>query len=50
MTSHFTFVTNAAYGETPPTGMFMGAAVYAIVFNSILIVMAILIFRRRNFK
>lgn len=48
--SHFTFVTNAAYGEMPPAGMLVAAAAYAIVFNSILIVMAILIFSRRNFK
>ena len=48
--SHFSFVTNAAYGEIPPPAMFGGAILYAIVFDIILIAATILIFSRRNFK
>ena len=48
--SHFTFVTNAAHGETPPMSMFGGAFLYAVVFDVILIAATILIFSRRNFK
>ena len=48
--SHFTFVTNAAHGDVPPASMIGGAALYAVVFNAILIAATILIFSRRNFK
>lgn len=48
--SHFTFVTNAAYGEIPPANMTIGGVAYAIVVNVILVAGAILIFSRRNFK
>lgn len=48
--SHFTFVTNAAYGEVPPFDMIGGSILYALVFNAILVAAAILIFSRRNFK
>ena len=48
--SHFSFVTNASYGERPPPSMFGGAILYAIVFDAIIIAATILIFSRRNFK
>ena len=48
--SHFSFVTNAAYGETPPPSMLGGSILYAIVFDAIIIAATILIFSRRNFK
>jgi hypothetical protein len=48
--SHFTFVTNAAYGHRPSSTMFGGAFLYAVVFDVILIAGTILIFSRRNFK
>lgn len=48
--SHFTFVTNASHGDMPPASMIGFAALYAIVFNAILIAATILIFNRRNFK
>ncbi len=48
--SHFTFVTNAAYGEVPPVDMIFGSIAYALVINVILVTGAILIFGRRNFK
>jgi Cu-processing system permease protein len=48
--SHFTFVTNAAYGEVPPAQMLAGSAAYALVYNAVVIAAAILVFSRRNFK
>jgi ABC-type transport system involved in multi-copper enzyme maturation permease subunit len=48
--SHFSFVTNAAHGEVPPTMMVVEAAAYAVVFDVILMAATILIFSRRNFK
>ncbi len=48
--SHFTFVTNAAYGDVPPAAMIGGSLAYALIFNTILVLGAVLIFGRRNFK
>lgn len=48
--SHFTFVTNAAHGDLPPTTMVSGAILYAIVYNVVLMAATILVFSRRNFK
>ena len=48
--SHFTFVTNASHGDTPPAAMLGGSILYAIVFDVILIAAATIIFSRRNFK
>src|SRR4051794_928693 len=48
--SNFTFITESAHGVVPPAAMFWGAALYAVLFDVILITIAILIFSRRNFK
>ena len=48
--SHFSFVTNAAYGDVPPPSMLFGAILYAIVYDAVLIAIAMAIFKRRNFK
>jgi ABC-type transport system involved in multi-copper enzyme maturation permease subunit len=48
--SHFSFITNSAYGDFPPTSMLGGAILYAIFYNSILLLLTITIFRQRNFK
>jgi ABC-type transport system involved in multi-copper enzyme maturation permease subunit len=48
--SLFSFITNASNGNFPPLGMLFGAFVYALIYNSILLSIAILIFKRRNFK
>lgn len=48
--SVFSFITEASHGSLPPAPMFAGAAAYALVYNVILITIAILIFGRRNFK
>ena len=47
--SHFSFITNSAYGDVPPASMFVYAALYAAVYSSILIWATVLIFKRRNF-
>lgn len=48
--SFFSFITNAAHGDTPPLSLLSGAALYAVFYIAILLSIAILIFSRRNFK
>lgn len=48
--SHFSFITNSAHGDFPPANMIGGAILYALVYVSILLVITVLIFSRRNFK
>lgn len=48
--SHFSFATNAAYGDVPPMAMIGGSILYALVFDVIFIAATVLIFSRRNFK
>ena len=48
--SHFSFVTETATGMTAPPSMLGGAFVYAIVYDIILLTIAVVIFSRRNFK
>ena len=48
--SHFTFATNAAYGDVPPVSMLGATIAYALVFDVVLIAITVLIFSRRNFK
>lgn len=48
--AHFSFVTAAANGKTPTANHIFGAAVYAVVYVSILLAASVLIFSRRNFK
>jgi ABC-type transport system involved in multi-copper enzyme maturation permease subunit len=48
--SHFSFITNASHGDTPPGAMLLGTFLYAVVYNTILLVIAVTIFSRRNFK
>lgn len=48
--SHYEFVTLAARGEVPAASYLIGAALYAIIFNVILLSISIVIFRRRNLK
>lgn len=47
--SNFSFITNSVYGETPPTAMFGLAALYAVVYSTVLVWATVLIFKRRNF-
>lgn len=48
--SHFSFITNSAHGDFPPTKMIGGAFLYAIIYVCIILVITVLIFSRRNFK
>lgn len=48
--SHFSFITETAAGIAMPTSMFGGAAIYAVLYNIVLLTITVLIFRRRNFK
>ncbi|MBK9153658.1 MAG: ABC transporter permease subunit [Chloracidobacterium sp.] len=48
--AHFSFRTEAANGMIPNTAMFAGATAYAVVYISILLMIAAAIFSRRNFK
>lgn len=48
--SFFSFATNAAHGDAPPARMLAGATAYAAAYTSVLLAIAFLIFRRRNFK
>ncbi|REJ78022.1 MAG: hypothetical protein DWQ47_16880 [Acidobacteria bacterium] len=48
--SHFEFVTLAARGESPSAGYLGGVFLYTLIFNTILLAITIVIFRRRNLK
>jgi len=48
--SNFSFITEAAHGMVPPASMFIGVAIYAIVYDVVLMSLAVMIFARRNFK
>jgi len=48
--SNFSFIVNAANGDVPPAGMLAAAAAYTIVYDLILLTLAVTIFSRRNFK
>lgn len=48
--AHFSFITNAANGDSTPFTMIGGSFLYAVVYNLILLTLTILIFSRRNFK
>jgi len=48
--AHFSFRTEAANGMFPTSAMIGGGAAYALVYVAILLIIAISIFSRRNFK
>ena len=48
--SNFSHITPAAYGRTPAAGLLAAALLYALAYNAVLLSVAALIFRRRNFK
>lgn len=48
--SNYSFITPAAYGQTPDTRLLAGALLYAMLYSAVLLAAATLIFRRRNFK
>ncbi len=48
--SFYSFITNAAHGDTPPLKMAGGAVLYAFCYVAVLLAVTNLIFSRRNFK
>lgn len=48
--ANYSFITPAAYGKTPALNQIAGAMLYAVIYISIILAAATLIFRRRNFK
>ena len=48
--SNFSYITEAAHGHVPSAQLFVLSAVYAVIFDTVLITLAVLIFARRNFK
>ena len=46
----FSFRTEAANGLVPNTEMILGGTAYAVIYSAVLLVIAIAIFSRRNFK
>jgi ABC-type transport system involved in multi-copper enzyme maturation permease subunit len=48
--SHFSFISQASYGQLPSAKMLLSATIYALVYISIIISVSVLIFQKRNFK
>jgi Cu-processing system permease protein len=48
--SHYAYITDASHGATPAPNAFLAAALYAVLYNAVLLCAATLIFNRRNFK
>jgi ABC-type transport system involved in multi-copper enzyme maturation permease subunit len=48
--ANYSFITPAAHGRTPGAGFLLANALYALVYISVILAAATLIFRRRNFK
>ena len=48
--SNYSFITPAAHGRTPATGFVLATAFYALVYITVILAAATLIFSRRNFK
>jgi ABC-type transport system involved in multi-copper enzyme maturation permease subunit len=48
--SNFGFITQASYGQLPSRQMLLSATIYAVVYISILLAAAVVIFQKRNFK
>lgn len=48
--SFYSFISNSAHGDFPPSSMIFGSLAYAIVYIAILLTLTVLIFSRRNFK
>lgn len=48
--SNFSFISNTANGQVAPPAMLGGAIAYAVAFDSVFIVITVMIFSRRNFK
>ena len=48
--ANYSFITPAAHGHTPSAGFFLASALYALIYITVILAAATLIFSRRNFK
>jgi ABC-type transport system involved in multi-copper enzyme maturation permease subunit len=48
--AHFSFIANTASGQMTPLSLIGNCVLYAVVFDAVLLGLAVLIFSRRNFK
>jgi ABC-type transport system involved in multi-copper enzyme maturation permease subunit len=48
--ANYSFITPAAHGRTPDVGFVLATALYALVYITVILAAATLIFSRRNFK
>lgn len=48
--SNYSFITPAAHGQMPSAGIALAAIAYAMLYIAVVLSVAMLIFRRRNFK
>ena len=48
--SNYSYITPAAHGQTPPPIMLLTSIAYALIYITVLLAAATLIFNRRNFK
>ena len=48
--SNYSFITPAAHGRTPSAGFVFAAALYALVYVTVILAAATIVFNRRNFK
>jgi ABC-type transport system involved in multi-copper enzyme maturation permease subunit len=48
--ANYSFITPAAHGRTPAAGLVFASALYALVYITVILAAATLIFSRRNFK
>jgi Cu-processing system permease protein len=48
--SNYSFITPAAYGQTPAPSLVLASLAYAVVYIAVLLAVATLVFNRRNFK
>jgi Cu-processing system permease protein len=48
--SNYSFITPAAHGHTPSPGFVFATALYALVYITVILAVATLVFSRRNFK
>jgi hypothetical protein len=48
--SNYSYITPAAHGRSPGLSHVLAATLYALIYISVVLASAALIFRRRNFK
>src|SRR4026209_1186614 len=48
--ANYSFITPAAHGRTPAAGFVLASALYALVYITVILAAATLVFSRRNFK